>query len=379
MSWEPASSTTSAGSGLRSLWCLVLLPALTTGVLAQQPSVQPVGIVYAERKPISQTSDFVGRIQAIDRVEVQARVRGYLEAIKFKEGESVSKGAPLYQIEKGLFQAAVDEAQGALQRAKAAKTLTEIELQRKSELLEKQAGTAVARDIAKSADEQAAATILSAQAALETAKINLGYTDIASPISGKVGKTNITPGNVVGPESGTLTLIVSKDPMYVTFPVSEREIVRLQSANRQGVKGMKVKLRFADGSLYDQEGLINFVGVSVDRATDTVTLRATIPNPKDVLIDGQLLSVALQTGHAEEKVLVPQAALIADQQGIYVFVVDDGKAAVRRVKTGGEAGTNVVIDSGLQGGEAVIVEGLQSIRPGTAVQASPAATTISRN
>ena len=205
-------------------------------------------------------------------MNVQARVKGYLEAVLFKEGDFVKKGDPLYQIEKGLFQAAVDDAQGALERAKAAKVLTEVELQRKEELVAKQAGTAVARDIALSADEQAKGTILSAQANLETANINLGYTDIVSPIDGKISRTSITPGNVVGPESGSLTLIVSQDPMYVTFPVSQRDLLQAQVSGRQSeIKDIKVKVRFADGSTYDHEGSINFhrcVGQSCHRHGD---------------------------------------------------------------------------------------------------------------
>ena len=140
-----------------------------------------------------------------------------------------------------------------------------------------------------------------------------------------------------------------------------------------------MKVRFANGSTYDQQGSINFIDVSVNRATDTVIARATIANPAGTLIDGQLVSVTLEAGTPEEKVIVPQAALIADQEGIYLFVVEDGKAAVRRVKPGGESGPNVVIDEGLKGGEQVIVEGLQGVRPGLAVQARPAAKALERS
>ena len=175
---------------------------------------------------------------------------------------------------------------------------------------------------------------------------------------------------MVDPTSGALTLIVSQDPMYVTFPVSERDVLE---ARRQGgdVGSIKVKLRFSDGSIYDQTGEINFVDVTVDRSTDSVTLRGTIANPKGTLIDGQLVRVVLESGTPVEKVLVPQSALIADQEGVYVFIDDNGKAAVRRVKLGDESGTDVVVESGLSGGELVIVEGLQGIRPGALVRASP--------
>jgi len=342
------------------------------GVYGQQaaPATVPVGVVKAEKRPVSKTADFVGRVEAINRVQINARVKGFLEEVLFKEGDMVEAGARLYRIEQGLFKASVEQAQGALERAKAAKALTEIQLQRAQELMTRQAGTVVARDQALAADQQAQGQILTDQANLDTANINLGYTDITSPIAGKIGRTNITKGNVVDPTSGPLTLIVSQDPMYVTFPVSERDVLE---ARRQGgnVDSIKVKLRFSDGSIYDQTGEINFVDVTVDRSTDSVTLRGTIPNPKGTLIDGQLVRVILQSGAPVEKVVVPQSALIADQEGVYVFIDDNGKAAVRRLKLGDESGTDVVVESGLSGGELVIVEGLQGIRPGVPVRASP--------
>ena len=345
-----------------------------------QPAAVPVGTVYAERQPISNIRDFVGRVEATGRVEIRARVQGYLEQVLFKEGDIVKKGDQLYQIEKGLFQAAVEAANGALERSKAAKTLTAIQLQRAQDLLDKNAGTAVARDQALAADQQAQGQILADQANLDTANINLGYTDIASPIAGKVSKTNVTVGNVVGPDSGILTLIVSQDPMYISFPVSQRELLQAQLNGRMSdLAGIKIKIRFADGSTYKHEGTVNFIDVSVDRATDTVLARATMPNPDGALIDGQLVSVAVEAGAAKDKVVVPQAALIADQQGVYVFAVEDGKAVVKRIKTGGESGVNIVVDDGLKGGEQIIVEGLQSIRPGQAVVAAPVATSLNRS
>jgi membrane fusion protein, multidrug efflux system len=361
---------------------LALNVAVAVSAAAQQaqPAAVPVGTVYAERQPISDIRDFVGRVEATGRVDIRARVQGYLEQVLFKEGDIVKQGDQLYQIEKGLFQAAVEAAKGALERSKAAKTLTAIQLQRAQDLLEKNAGTAVARDQALAADQQAQGQILADQANLDTANINLGYTDIASPISGKVSKTNVTAGNVVGPDSGVLTLIVSQDPMYISFPVSQRELLQAQLSGRGlDVTNIKIKIRFADGSTYKHEGTVNFIDVSVDRATDTVLARATMPNPDGALIDGQLVSVAVEAGAPQDKVVVPQSALIADQQGVYVFAVEDGKAVVKRIKTGGESGANIVVNDGLKGGEQIIVEGLQSIRPGQAVQAAPVATIPNRS
>jgi membrane fusion protein (multidrug efflux system) len=359
---------------------LFFLTFIETPVHAQQgtPAAIAVGTVAAELKPIERSGTLVGRVEAVQRVDVRARVTGYLDEVLFREGELVKEGAPLYRIEKGLFEAAVTSAEAALERSKASKVLTEIQLKRAQELLDKASGTAVARDQALAADQQADAQILGDQANLATAKINLGYTDINSPIAGKIGKTNITKGNVVDPNSGVLTTIVSQDPMYVSFPVSQREYLaaRERSAN---IGTTKVRIRFSDGTTYGQVGEINFVDVSVNRSTDTILVRATIPDPDGKLIDGQLVQVILESGKPEEKVLVPQAALIADQAGTYVFVVEDGKAAVKRIKVGTEIGADVVVDQGLKGGEQVIVQGLQAVRPGAPVQAAPLPKTVDRS
>jgi membrane fusion protein, multidrug efflux system len=360
----------------------LLIGGLALPAHAQQgtPAAIPVGTVIVERKPIEKTLDFVGRVEAINRVEIRARVTGFLDAVQFKEGDAVKEGAELYRIEPGLFQAAVEQAEGALDRSKASKTLTEVQLQRAEDLLSRNAGTAVARDQALAADQQAKGQMLIDEANLRTAKINLGYTEITAPVAGKIGRTNITKGNVVGPQSGPLTVIVSQDPMYVAFPVSQRDFLRARESGQQvDTKSIKVRLRFADGTTYDQVGSINFVDVTVDRTTDTILVRAAFPNPAGGLIDGQLVRVDLQAGAPQEKILVPQAALIADQEGVYVFVVVDGKAAVRRLKLGGESGTDSVVDTGLSGGEQVIVEGLQGVRPGAPVRATPLPASLGRS
>jgi membrane fusion protein (multidrug efflux system) len=357
--------------------CALALPA---NAQQSQPAAVPVGVVKAEMRPVADTLDFVGRVEAINRVEIKARVKGYLEEVLFKEGEPVKEGDPLYSIEKGLFQAAVELAEGQLERAKAAKKLTEVQLQRAEDLLAKNAGTVVARDQALAADQEAHGQILIDQSNLATAKINLGYTNITSPIVGKISRTNLTKGNVVGPESGTLTTVVSQDPMYVTFPVSQREFLRArEQGNKVDVAGISARLKFADGKTYDQIGRINFVDVTVDKATDTILVRATFPNPQGGLTDGQLVRVNLESGTPQDKLMIPQAALIADQEGVYVFVVEDGKAAMRRIKVGADHGTDVIVEQGLSAGDLVIVEGLQGVRAGLPVRANPVPTTSSRS
>jgi membrane fusion protein, multidrug efflux system len=357
----------------------VFFAALATPSFAQKttpqqaaPQATPVTTVIAQEQPVAKAKDFVGRIEATDRVEVRARVTGYLEAVLFKEGELVKEGQPLYRIEPDTFKAAVEQAEGALAGTKASKILSNVELERAKELLQKSFGTPQKRDQAEAADENAAANIIKAQADLDTAKINLAYTDIRSPITGKISRTKVTKGNVVSPDSGVLTTIVSQDPMYVVFPVSRREFLAYSEhgkhVDRQSVT---VTVRFSDGTIYEHKGTINFVDVSVDKSTDTVTVRATIPNPDGVLIDSELVRVAVDIGNPQEQIVIPQAALIADQQGAYVFAVEDGKAVIRRVKVGAEIGANVAVISGLKAGEQVIVEGIQGVRPGAPVIASP--------
>jgi membrane fusion protein, multidrug efflux system len=356
-----------------TIWvALLICAAFPSPADSEQSAPVPVGVVKAEKQPISKTLDFVGRVEAINRVEIRARVKGYLEAVLFKEGDLVKEGDPLYRIEKGLFQADVDQARGALETSKAQYELAVKTRKRQEELFAKNVAAAKALDEAIALEGSGNGAIMTNEANLQTAQINLGYTDIIAPITGKVGRTGVTKGNVVGPDSGVLTTIVSQDPMYVTFPVSQREFLQAAQTGRPtDVKSIKVQIRFSDGSIYDQVGEINFVDVTVDRTTDTVIARATMPNPNGRLIDGQLVRVNLESGTPEEKVVIPQAALIADQEGVYVFVVEDGKAVIKRVKPGGESGSNVVVEAGLSGGEQVIVEGLQGIRPGIAVRASP--------
>jgi membrane fusion protein, multidrug efflux system len=360
---------------MRQVFCTILFVfALSSPTLAQQqpPTAVPVGVVKAERKPIAQSGEYVGRVEAISRVEIRARVTGFLEAVLFKEGDLIKEGSPLYRIEKGLFEAQVRQAEGALERSQAAKALSALQLSRAEELVQKEAGTVAARDQAHAQDQQAEGAVMSDEANLATARINLGYIEIVAPITGKVGRTNITKGNVVSPESGPLTVVVSQDPMYVSFPVSQRDFLREQAAGRQiDISNVKARLRFADGRTYQQEGSINFVDVQVDRNTDTILVRATFPNPAGMLVDGQFVRIEVESGKPEEKVVIPQASLIADQEGVYVFTAEDGKATVKRVKPGSTTDTGVVIEQGLSGGELVIVDGLLLVRPGIEVRATP--------
>lgn len=358
----------------RSLLAIALAACWTAARAQQpQPAALPVGTVAAEKRAIGRTADFVGRIEAMNRVEVRARVTGFLEEVLFRDGEVVQEGTPLFRIEKGPFEAAVEQARGALERAEGALQNATGQRQRAEDLLRSNAGSVAVRDQRVAEEKAAQGDATTASANLKSAEINLGYTQISSPIAGRIGRTKVTKGNVVSPESGVLALIVSQDRMYVTFPVSQREFLAINANQAPSGGAPKVSLRFSDGSSYAEEGTIDFVDVSVERATDTVLVRAVVANPAGKLIDGTLVRVAVHGEKTQEKVLVPQAALIADQQGAYVFAVEGGKAVVKRLKIGGESGAYVVVEDGLAGNEQVVVEGLQGLRPGTPVLPSPVA------
>lgn len=347
------------------------LLAVVTPASGQQAPAIPVGTVAAELRPITNTTDFVGRVEAPEKVDVRARITGFLQDVLFKEGDIVKVGDVLYRIEPETFQAAVQQAQGALLQAQGDLANATAQLARTEELVKTDTQSRALLDQRTAAQKTAQGAAIIADANLKTANVNLSYTAIAAPITGEIGRSKLTKGNVVSPDSGPLTEIVSRDPMYVTFPVSQR--VFLDVERRKGhEQALAVRLRFSDGSIYDQTGKINFVDVTVDQSTDTILVRATFPNPQGKLINGQLVRALVESDKPQEKVLIPQSALIADQQGIYVFVVEDGKATIRRIKPGGQTGAYAIVDDGLKPGDQVIVQGMETLRAGTSVLATPA-------
>lgn len=365
--------TISPTGAVRCLAILAGILVLASPVRAQQQGATPVATLAAELRPIARSTELVGRVDAPERVEIRARITGFLQQVLFKEGDQVKEGDVLFQIEPDTFEAAVLQARGALIAAQGKYANATAQRARSQELVKTDAEARATLDQRIAAEKIAQGDVVIATANLKKAEVDMGYTKITAPISGEIGRSKLTKGNVVSPDSGPLTEIVSRDPMYVTFPVSQREFLKIEENERRArEQAVNVRLRFSDGSEYDQVGKINFVDVKVDRATDTVLVRATVPNPNGTLIDGQLVRVAVQAAKPDEKILVPQSALIVDQQGPYVFVAADGKAEVKRVKLGGESGPYVIVNSGLKGGEQVVVQGMEALRPGAAVIASPA-------
>ena len=263
---------------------------------------------------------------------------GFLQQRRFEEGADVAAGDLLFVLEKDPYQAVVAQRQAELASAQANKANTAAQLARGEELVKNGNIPHSEVDLRRAADQMAEASIQEAQAALEQAQINLGYTDIHAPIAGRIGRAELSVGNLVGPDSGVLATIVSQDPIYVTFPVSQRQL--LEYRREHGDAGPPVvRVTLPDGTLYDQPGQLDFLDVQVDPGTDTVTVRAELPNPERMLVDGQFVGVRVEAGEPEPVLAVPQAALQVDQAGPYVLVVgDDDKVEARRVTLGDAGG-----------------------------------------
>jgi membrane fusion protein (multidrug efflux system) len=363
------------GRGIALVGMAATLAGCGDGKQTSQAPASPapaVTVVKAMAEDIRPTYRFTGRIEAIHKVDLRARVDGFLEKRLFTEGANVKEGELLFVIEKGLYEAAVNEAKAGLEKAAAALKFAEIEFNRQTDLVQKNVGAQARLDDATAKLGEARGAQLAQKAALERAQLNLSYTDIHAPIAGRIGRANITIGNFVGPASGALATIVSQDPIYVGFPVTQREILAYRK-ERSNPADVVVYLQLADGTRYAHSGRINFLDVTVSQGTDTVLVRASFPNPDRVLVDGQLVSVVLEGDVAETALVVPGQALQLDQAGPFVLVVDsENKVQVRRVEIGGPRGTNMVLRKGLQAGERVVSEGIQRIRPGQVVNPTEA-------
>jgi len=264
-----------------------------------------------------------GRIQSIGRVSLVARVSAFLEQQLFTEGTDVKRGDLLYVLEQPPYQAAVDVQKATIAQAQAQLDNAKTELWRKQQLVEKSAGTQQAVDTAEATQRTEAAQLQAGQAQLEIAQINLGYTEIRSPIDGRVGRSSVTVGNTVGPNSGVLTTVVSQDPMYVLFPVPTRRAIELRGeyAESGGFDAVKVRLRLPDGRVYDQTGKLDFINNAIAQDTDTVTVRAVIPNPvlasqsaggvnlRELIAD-EFVTVLLESVKPKQVIAVPRGALM---------------------------------------------------------------------
>jgi membrane fusion protein (multidrug efflux system) len=376
----------------RSVMKLVLL-LLIVIVLPASAGAQPapagpptVGVVRAEHQQITETDEFIGRIQAVGRVALVARVSAFLEKRLFVEGAEVKKNDLLYLLEQPPFQAQVDADKANVEQLQAQHRNAELTLERAQYLLKTPAGQQSNVDSALASERSLAAQIDAAKAQLQIAEINLGYTEIRAPIDGKISATEVTEGNVVSPTTGTLANLVSQDPMYALYPVSVRAGLDLR--NRYDAKGgfnaVVLKLRLPDGRIYGQTGKLDYVSPTVATNTDTIMVRAVIPNPlfpnmppgapaPRELFDGEFVTVMIEGVEPITVLAIPRAAVLSDQQGDYVYVVDaQNKAQQRRIQLGQSTPSTAVVSNGLKEGELVISEGLQRVRPDQQVSPSPA-------
>ena len=372
---------------LRSILLALTLAAVPHAWAQPAPGGPPaVGVVQVKPTAVTETNEFVGRIEAEKRVNLIARVTGFLDKRNFTEGADVREGDLLYVIEQAQFQAQVAQQQAAVASANALLVNNTQTLERAQALIRTPAGQQSLVDSALAQQRNAAAQLASAQAQLKLAQLNLDYTEIKAPITGKIGRTAINVGNVVGPTPGTLATIVSQDPMYVVFPVSVRAAIDLRDryAAKGGFSAVVVKLRLPNGDAYGQDGRLDYVDPTVAQGTDTLLLRAAIPNPprpgtkpgqpgERDLADGEFVTVLLQGVQPVQALAIPRVAVLSDQQGSYVWVVGDGNKVERRpVQLGQSTAAQAVISAGLREGETVIVDGVQRARPGIAVNPGPA-------
>ena len=367
---------------------LLIFALLPVTAKAQPAPAGPpaVGVVRVARQEITQSNEFVGRIQSIGRVSLVARVSAFLEKREFVEGQEVKKDDLLYLLEQPPYQAQVDFNKANVAQLEAQHTFAQQQLARAEYLLKTPAGQQQNVDQTISNERSLAAQVASAKAQLETAQINLGYTEIRAPIDGKISATDVTEGNVVSPSSGTLATLVSQDPMYVIFPVAQRTALQLRDryVPEGGFQAVVIRVRLPNGKIYEQVGHLDYISPTVDQNTDTITLRGVIPNPliasaKDgtppirQLTDKEFVTVLLEGVQPVSVLGIPRSAVLTDQQGDYVYVVDgQNRAEVRRIHLGQSTPQTAIVTSGLNEGELVISEGVQRVRPGEVVSPGPA-------
>lgn len=355
-------------------FALVVLAALgdmRNAAEAQQPkaALPSVTVHSIAEKDVTPEFRYVGRVVAVDTVSIRARVAGVLEKRNFIEGRTVRKGQVLFQIEQAPYQVVVEQRKAELASAEAKLANAEADFKRKRSLEGRSVVSEASLDASRAEKLSAEADVLKAKAALRAAELDLGYTTVVSPISGRISIAKYSVGNLLGASSEPLAVVTSVDPVYVTIGVSEKQLI---AARKQGIDirnpPVAPTLRLSDGTVYGEPGEFNYIAPDVNQSTDTVVARAQFPNPKGVLLPGQFVSVIIRPKATQRAIVVPQIAVQQDSEGYFVLVVDRAnKVQVRRIEAVRQTGTDWVVSSGLETGERVIVDGIQKVRPAMTV------------
>mgnify|MGYP002345053718 CR=1 FL=1 len=368
---------------------LAVLAAAFAGCGQDRPAAGPapeseVAVITIRPLPVTLSTVLPGRTSALLVSEVRPQVGGIIQKRLFREGMDVKEGEVLYQIDPATYQAAYDSARAALARAEAAVEPARLRAERYADLVKTNGVSRQDNDDAQAAYTQYVAEVASAKAALETARINLGYTRVTAPISGRIGRSSVTPGALVtANQAEALATVQKTDPVYVDVTQSTGELLRLRRAladgrlRKAGADGAKVKLLFEDGSAYPLEGALQFSDITVDPNTSVVTLRALFPNPQRDLLPGLYVRAVLEEGQNENAILVPQAAVTRDSKGnpTVLLVTAENTVERRSITVDRVVGSDWLVSGGLAAGDRVIVEGLQKVRPGGKVKATEAVAT----
>jgi membrane fusion protein, multidrug efflux system len=339
-----------------------------------------VAVVSVQPEKVTMTTELSGRTSAYRIAEIRPQVNGIIQKRLFVEGSDVKAGQALYQIDPAPFQAALDNAKAGLSRSEANLMAIRLKAERLRELLVDKAVSQQDYDDASAALKQTEADIQYWKATVETARINLGYTRITAPITGRIGKSNVTEGALVAAHQPlALATIQQLDPIYVDIPQSTTELLRLQRSladgrlNHGGEKQNKVRLILEDGTPYSLEGTLQFRDITVDQTTGSVMLRVVVPNPKDLLLPGMFVRTVVQEGVNTQAILIPQQAVARDPKGnpVILIVAAEEKIQQRMITLDRAMGDRWLVSSGLAPGDRVIIEGIQKAKPGATAKIVP--------
>ncbi len=368
----------------RSIAALAALALLSACSEEQQQTAAPpppptVEVVQVQSQPVENIVELPGRVQAVATAEVRARVNGIIQERLYEEGSDVEAGQPLFRIDPREMQAALNSAQAALEGAEATAANTARDVRRYEELVERGAISQQDYDTAVARLRTAQAAVSQARAAVETAELNLGYTQVESPIDGVAGRAEVTIGALVSAANGTLlTRVEQFDPVYVNFSQSSSDLLAIRAQFAAGQLTLPedgrvpVDIILENGQRYPHAGYVDFYAMSIDRSTGTVAIRAQVPNPDRLLLPGQFVRARVTAGTRAEGMVIPQRAVIMSQRGASVMVVgEDDVVAAREVTLGSMRGSDWIVREGLEAGDRVIVEGGQNARAGAPVTPVP--------